>query len=119
MACGCDGVNVGDFRHEVIIEESTRTPGSQGGQAVSWADFTTILCAVKELSGGEGFARDNINTNRRIRLTTWYDETIVPDKGRFRIQYRGIIYNLTWSRNVEGKDIFLELYGTEERMRTS
>lgn len=119
MACGCDGVDSGSFRNELIIEEVTLVDDGAGGRSKTWSTLKTIRVQAIEKSGGESFRRQNINTNERIVFTGWFDSQIEADKGLLRLNYRSKIYNLTRVNNMDGKDIFMELTGELERMRTS
>ena len=120
MACGCDGIDSGSFRNELTIEEVTTVPDNAGGRSRdNWSTFKVIRVSTEFKNVWEAFRRQNINTGQRIVFTGWYDSTIEADQGKMRLDYKGKKYNLTGVKNVDGNDIFMQLTGELERMRTS
>jgi len=119
MACGCAGINAGEFRDQIIIEKGVSTPDGFGGRTTVYSTFRTLNVKVQEKSGNENFARQNQNTNKTTVFTTWYDAQVEPDEGEMRILYRDKVYDFTWSENIEGMDTFMRLTGKLNRMKDS
>lgn len=111
-------INAGSFRNELIIEQVAVTDDGHGGRSKIWTAIKTLRVSVKEKSGNESFNRQNQNTDESTVFTTWHDPDIEADKGILRLNYKSKIYDLKWVNNIDGKDVFMELTGKLERMRT-
>ena len=122
MACGCDGVKVGEFRSEIIIKiviPINSAPDASGGRSRTWTTYKTIRVKAEYKSGGERWARQDQNTEQKIVFTGWYDSTIFPDLGAQRIEFNGQVFNMTFAENIEDKNIYMRLTGTLQRMKTT
>jgi SPP1 family predicted phage head-tail adaptor len=62
-------IDPGAFRHELMLEEATRTPDGSGGHVVEWTEVGTLFARVEPISATGRFGADQMLENVTHRIT--------------------------------------------------
>lgn len=103
MAKCCD-IKAGDLRHQVLIQQQSLVDDGSGGQALTWPDFYSAWSGIKQLSAGEMYQHERLETQATHKFTMRYDSRL---KETMRISFRGELYNIKGIDNVEFRDKWL------------
>lgn len=91
----------GELRSFVSVEREVRTPDGAGGYTVSWSVAFSFWSAVKQVSGTEKFAQQQLWPNGGAKFRArWPDvETLVETD---RLLLDGKVYNVRHIADVDG-----------------
>lgn len=100
----------GDLRHRLVIEKPVLVTNDTGGQDETWETFTQVWGSLNPLSA---FQKEHASTlehrvthKSKIRFLTG----ITSD---MRINFRGRIFQIHGIKDIEERNIFLEILSEE------
>lgn len=106
----CCDINPGLFRTPIIIERMVKSQDALGGEVVAWETARVMRARVRQLSGGERWFHDRIET----RATDSFDMYYVPGLDEtMRIKKGDTYFNIRSINNVENLNRYITI--TAER----
>lgn len=95
------------LKHQITIQQPTRTSDGMGGFTQVWNTFATVRAAVEPLRGKEQFEHQQIQSSITHRIRIRYRSGITP---KMRIQFEGTRYfHIHSVINIEERDREMQL----------
>ena len=69
-------IDPGAFRHELALEDVTRTPDASGGYVESWAEIATVFARIEPLAAESRFGADQTLEAVTHRVTMRHREGV-------------------------------------------
>lgn len=82
-------MNAGPLRHQVTVEQPSRTPNAIGGFTVLWTTFLTSPANISPVSGGERFFAGKLEGDVTHKVTLRY-RTGVTAQMRIKYVFGGV-----------------------------
>ena len=108
-------VSAGVLNRRVTIQERLSTQDSFGAQSTAWTDVVTLWASIEALSGGELLRAQSIATEVSHQITVRYQALFANPKtvAAYRAVYRGRIFNIHASMNLDESDSRVVLLASE------
>ena len=99
----------GAFDRRLTIQQRSATIGTYGEQSTTWADITTVWCAVQPLYGRELTNAQQVNVDVSHMLTIRYQTRWKDPKvmATYRGLYDGRIFNFHASYDPEEERVYV------------
>ena len=96
----------GDLKHPVTVERETQVDDGAGGFTSSWATLATVWCAIENPNGRERMEDQRlISETNKVFICRYRTDIQTTD----RINWRGVLYNIRWIRNIDERDTWLRI----------
>lgn len=99
-------VTLGDMRERVQILTYTDTRDQIGGTVRSWTTLATVWARVEEMSAGEQYHREQIQTSAQFAVTIRFRADVTVNQ---RITWRGRRFEISGRPNPDERRRFLRL----------
>ena len=101
----------GDLRHRVTLEAEQRTADGGGGfEPPTWVPVCTDWASIEPLSGQEALVARQLQDTTTHKVGMRYRDGI---KAAMRVKFGERFFNITEVRNIEERNVKLELRCTE------
>ena len=107
MTCG---IKCGQFRHIIIIQAATETPGLLGEVEQTWAAVLTVSCSIRPLRGKEKVQGDQVSAEATHLISMRHNTTITP---AHRLLFGTRIFDINHIANIDERNVLLEITVTE------
>ncbi len=101
----------GLLRHEITIEQPTRTADAFGETLLTWTTFATTRASVEPISGRELTQAAQVQANYTHRVTIRHRDGLKVD---MRIRHRGRVLNIVSIGDIEERERRMEILCREE-----
>jgi SPP1 family predicted phage head-tail adaptor len=108
-------VSAGVLNRRITIQERLSAQDSFGAQSTAWTDVVTLWAWIDALSGGELLRAQSIATQVSHQITLRYQPLFANPKtvAAYRAIYRGRIFNIHASMNLDESDSRVVLLASE------
>ena len=101
---------INKMKERILFQKSSSQKDGNGNRVLQWTDFYSCFAYANNLSGNEYIASAGTNSQAdiyfKVRCCSELRD-LTTDK--FRIIFRGEIYNITFIDNIEYKDKVLKI----------
>ena len=88
-------MKIGQWRQRIIIQKNQMMRDKDGNQRNEWTDYFTCWAYVNNLSGKEYWEAAQVNQQESLFFLVRYcKELREMDSSKYRIVFRGAIYNI-------------------------
>ena len=107
----CNLANQGELKTLAVVQSRQETDDGAGGQTLTgWADVVTLWCKMEQISAGEQYARQQMNSTATHRFLARYRAGVLASH---RIYARGRYFNIRSVENVGEGDTWLRITAEE------
>lgn len=99
-------MKIGKLRHQITIQQNTRSSDGSGGYSYTWSTFATIWGSVSPPNARQRFFADRLEHNITHVVVIRYMSGITSD---MRISHDGRYLQIHGIRNPDERGISLEL----------
>ena len=90
-------MKIGQWRQRIVIQQNRMVRDKDGNQRNEWADYYSCWAYANNLSGKEYWEAAQVNQEASLFFIVRYCEVLKDlDSTRYRILFRGEIYNSTF-----------------------
>ena len=90
-------MKIGQWRQRIVIQQNRMVRDKDGNQRNEWADYYSCWAYANNLSGKEYWEAAQVNQEASLFFIVRYYEVLKDlDSTRYRILFRGEIYNITF-----------------------
>lgn len=108
-------LRAGQLNRVISVQQRTTTQDTFGGLPQSWSEIKQVYALVEALSGYEKMAGEAVASGVTHRVTVRYDPIFDDPKivATYRVVYKGRIFDVQASMNIDEGDHIIELLATE------
>ncbi len=108
-------LRAGDLNRPILIQSRATGQDTFGGQLLTWADVKTVYAKIESLTANEKNVSQAIYADVSHRITIRFDSLFADTKtvGGYRIVYKGRIFDIKGSMNLNEEDRTIELMVSE------
>lgn len=93
---------INEMRERILFQNSTSKKDKNGNRILEWCDFFSCYAYANNLSGDEYWAAAQSNSEKDMYFIVRYcSELKCINTEKFRIVFRGEIYNITFIDNIQ------------------
>lgn len=104
------------MRERILFQKNVTVTDGNGNHTREWSDFYSCRAYANCLSGREYYAAAQINAEKELYFMVRYcSELKELDTKKYRIIFRGMVYNITFVDNVQYKNRTLKIHAEPEK----
>lgn len=89
-------MKIGQWRQRIVIQQNRMAMDQDGNQRNEWTDYFTCWAYANNLSGKEYWEAAQVNQQESLFFLVRYSSELKElDSTKYRILFRGDIYNIT------------------------
>lgn len=106
----CKCIQIGSFKHGIIVQTLTETADGFGGFTRSWADTITVAAMIKPLNGFERAQGRQLEAAASHKITIRYRTGLSTKQ---RISYGGRYFDIASIINLDEANKYIEIMALE------
>lgn len=106
-------MRAGNLRNRVILQKPEGVRDSVGERQTTWVDVATIWAQVSPFSTKEQFLAAQASASTSHRITMRYSSVYSAISASWRVLFGSRIFVIDGIRNIDERNIYLELICTE------
>lgn len=107
-------MRLGQLRHQVVIQQASRSSDGQGGGTMSWTTLATVWARIEPVAGREVVAQQGLQSQITHRVVMRFRSDVTT---KMRLSHDGRLMNIRSIRNLEERKRWMEL-SVEEGVAT-
>lgn len=103
-------MTISEMRERILIQKSSSKKDKNGNRVLDWVDFFSCAAYANNLSGEEYWAAAQTNSQTDMYFMVRYCSELKDlNTDKFRIIFRGEIYNITFIDNIQYSNKMLKI----------